>query len=110
MIFFIRFWGERSSWVRFPSPSCCLGNLNPQHSEVWGERPNSTTVDILLVRTEGRQRDIHMPLDTALEYRVSIDVNKSQVKGKSDARIKKRDSSQVKEPHPDPATNPELFG
>ena len=45
-----------------------------------------------------------------LEYRVSIDVNKSQVKGKSDARIKKRDSSQVKEPHPDPATNPELFG
>ena len=51
-----------------------------------------------------------MPLDTALEYRVSIDVNKSQVKGKSDARIKKRDSSQVKEPHPDPATNPELFG
>lgn len=38
MIFFIRFWGERSSWVRFPSPSCCLGNLNPQHSEVWGER------------------------------------------------------------------------
>jgi hypothetical protein len=77
---------------------------------VWGERPNSTTVDILLVRTEGRQRDIHMPLDTALEYRVSIDVNKSQVKGKSDARIKKRDSSQVKEPHPDPATNPELFG
>ncbi|KAL6295139.1 hypothetical protein ACE6H2_003281 [Prunus campanulata] len=53
---------RKSIWLIFLR---IVANLNPQHSEVWGKRPNSTTIDILLVRTKGRQRDIHMPLDTA---------------------------------------------
>lgn len=70
--FFLMIWGKWSSWVWIPSFSCCLSNLNPQHGEVWSERPNSTTIDIR--HSLKASIDIRHQIGTLLKYSTEFHV------------------------------------